>query len=338
MLGFDPRPWGTPVRRREFIALAGGAVAAWPLAARAQQSGKPVIGLLSSFSANARFNAGFSQGMKELGFIDGQNYVIEYRYADGHYDRLSSLAQQLVDRDVAVIFATGSNGPALAAKSATSTIPIVFASGGGDPVQNGLVTSLNRPGGNVTGVSIIFTALLSKRLELLKQLVPKAETIGVLVNPNYPDADLQIRELQEAAGSIQRKITVADAGSENELESAFAILVKNGAGAIFTTNDPYFTSLRRQIVALAARYALPGAYHASDFVSAGGLMSYGADVAEAFRQCGNYVARILKGDRPADLPVMQSSKFELVLNLKTAKTLGIDIPPNVLALADEVIE
>jgi putative ABC transport system substrate-binding protein len=338
MLGFNPRPWGTPVRRREFIALAGGAVAAWPLAAPAQQSGKPVVGMLSSFSANARFNAGFNQGMKELGFIDGQTYVIEYRYAEGHYDQLSALAQQLVDRDVAVIFATGSNGPALAAKSATSTIPIVFASGGGDPVQNGLVTSLNRPGGNVTGVSIIFTALLAKRLELLKQLVPKAETIGVLVNPNYPDADLQIRELQEAAGSIQRKITVASAGSENDLESAFETLVKNGAGAIFTTNDPYFTSLRKQIVALAARYALPGAYHASDFVSAGGLMSYGADVAEAFRQCGNYVARILKGERPADLPVMQSSKFELLLNLKTAKALGIDIPPNVLALADEVIE
>ena len=264
--------------------------------------------------------------------------MIEYRYAEGHYDLLPAVAQELVGRQVAVIFATGSNGPALAAKAATSTIPIVFASGGGDPVQNGLVTSLNRPGGNVTGVSIIFTALLAKRLELLKQLVPNAETIGVLVNPNYPDADLQIRELHEAAASLQRKITVASAGSENDLEPAFATLVKNGAGAVFTGNDPYFTSLREPIVALAARYALPAAYHARDFALAGGLMSYGADVAEAYRQCGTYVARILKGARPADLPVMESSKFELVLNLKTAKALGIYIPPNVLALADEVIE
>jgi putative ABC transport system substrate-binding protein len=298
----------------------------------------PVIGMLSSFSANARFNIGFKQGMKELGFNDGQDYVIEYRYAEGHYDQLPTLAQELVDRQVAVIFAAGSNGPALAAKAATSTIPIVFASGGGDPVQNGLVTSLSRSGGNVTGVSIIFTALLAKRIELLKQLVPRAEIIGVLVNPNYPDANLQVRELQEAAASIQRKITVANAGSENELEPAFEMLVKNGAGAVFTSNDPYFTSLRSQIVLLAARYALPGAYHARDFVSAGGLMSYGADVADAFRQCGNYVARILKGEQPADLPVMQSTKFELVLNLKTAKALGLDIPANVLALADEVIE
>ena len=326
------------MRRRDFIKAIVGLATASPLPARPQQRTLPVIGSLSSFSANARFNAGFSQGMKESGLIDGQNYVIEYRYAEGHYDMLPALAQELVGRQVAVIFASGSNGPALAAKAATSTIPIVFASGGGDPVQNGLVTSLNRPGGNVTGVSIIFTALLAKRLELLTELVPKAETIGVLVNPNYPDANLQIRELREAAASIQRKITVASAGSENDLEPAFATLVKNGAGAVFTSNDPYFTSLRRQIVALAARYALPGAYHASDFASAGGLMSYGADVAEAYRQCGNYVARILKGERPADLPVMQSSKFELVLNLKTAKTLGLDVPPKILALADEVIE
>jgi putative tryptophan/tyrosine transport system substrate-binding protein len=326
------------MRRRDFITGIAGSAIGWPAAARAQQSGIPVIGMLSSFSANARFNAGFKQGIKELGLNDGQDYVIEYRYAEGHYDQLPTLAQELVDRRVAVIFATGSNGPALAAKAATSTIPIVFASGGGDPVQNGLVTSLSRPGGNVTGVSIIFTALLAKRIELLKQLVPKAEIIGVLVNPNYPDADLQIRELQEAAASIQRKITVANAGAEKELKPAFETLVKNGAGAVFTSNDPYFTSLRSQIVLLAARYALPGGYHARDFVSAGGLMSYGADVAEAFRQCGNYAARILKGEQPADLPVMQSAKFELVLNLKTAKALGLDIPANVLALADEVIE
>jgi putative tryptophan/tyrosine transport system substrate-binding protein len=326
------------MRRRDFIKGIAGAVVTWPLVARAQQPATPVVGSLSSFSANARFDAGFIQGMKESGLIEGLNYLIEYRYAEGHYDLLPALAQELVGRQVAVIFATGSNGPALAAQAATSTIPIVFASGGGDPVQGGLVNSLSRPGSNVTGVSIIFTALLAKRLELLKQLVPAAETIGVLVNPSYPDAELQIRELDEAAASIQRKITVASAGSENDLEPAFATLVKNGAGAILTANDPYFTSLRQPIVALAARYGLPAAYHARDFVLVGGLMSYGADVAEAYRQCGNYVARILKGARPADLPVMQSSKFELVLNLKTAKALNIDMPPNVLALADEVIE
>jgi putative ABC transport system substrate-binding protein len=326
------------MRRRDFITLLGGAAAAWPLAARAQPLGMPVVGFLSSFSPNARFNAAFEQGMKELGFVEGQNFVIEYRYAEGHYDQLPALAQELVSRQVAVIFATGSNGPALAAKAATSAIPIVFASGGGDPVQNGLVASLSRPGGNVTGVSIIFTALLAKRFELLHQLVPKAKTIGVLVNPKYPDAALQIRELQDAAASIQLKITVASASTEGDLDAAFAAFVQHGADALFTSNDPYFTSLRNQIVALAARHSLPAAYHARDFTTAGGLMSYGADVAEAFRQCGGYVARILKGQRPADLPVMLSSKFELILNLTTAKTLRLNIPPTLLALADEVIE
>jgi putative tryptophan/tyrosine transport system substrate-binding protein len=326
------------MKRREFITLVGGTVAAWPLVARAQQPAVPTIGFLSSFSANARFNAAFKQGMKELGFVEGQNFVIEYRYAEGDYGQLPALAADLVHGQVAVIFAAGSNGPGLAAKAATSTIPIVFASGGDDPVQSGLVASLNRPGGNVTGVSIIFTELLAKRFELLHQLVPKAQTIGVLVNPNYPDADLQIRELRDAAASIQRKITVASAGTEGELDPAFAMLAQHGADAFFTSNDPYFTSLRNQIVALAARYALPAAYHARDFPAAGGLMSYGADVADAFRQCGSYVGRILKGERPADLPVMQSSKFELVLNLRAAKMLKLDIPPTLLALTDEVIE
>jgi putative ABC transport system substrate-binding protein len=313
------------MKRREFITLLGGA-AVWPLAARGQQPEVPKIGFLSSFSANARFNAAFKQGMKELGFVEGQNLVIEYRYAEGHYDQLPALAADLIRQQVAVIFASGSNGPGLAAKAATSTIPIVFASGGGDPVQAGLVAGLDRPGGNVTGVSIIFTELVAKRFELLHQLVPKAETIGVLVNPNYPDADLQIRELRDAAASIQKKITVANAGTEGDLDAAFAMLVQHGANAVFTSNDPYFTSLRNQIVALAARYALPG------------LMSYGADVADAFRRCGNYIGRILKGERPADLPVMQPTKFELIVNLKTAKALGLDVPATVLARADEVIE
>ena len=253
------------LRRREFITLFGGAVAARPIAARGQQPEVPKIGFLSSFSANARFNAAFKLGMKELGFVEGQNFLIEYRYAEGHYDQLPALAADLIRQQVAVIFASGSNGPGLAAKAATSTIPIVFASGGGDPVQAGLVASLNRPGGNVTGVSIIFTELVAKRFELLHQLVPKAETIGVLVNPNYPDADLQIRELRDAAASIQKKTTVANAGTEGDLDAAFAMLVQHGANALFTSNDPYFTSLRNQIVALAARYALPAAYHARDF-------------------------------------------------------------------------
>jgi putative ABC transport system substrate-binding protein len=325
------------MKRREFITLLGGA-AVWPLAARGQQPEVPKIGFLSSFSANARFNAAFKQGMKELGFVEGQNLVIEYRYAEGHYDQLPALAADLIRQQVAVIFASGSNGPGLAAKAATATIPIVFASGGGDPVQSGLVASLSRPGGNVTGVSIIFTELLAKRFELLHQLVPKAETIGVLVNPNYADADLQIHELLDAAASIQRKITVANAATEGDLDAAFAMLVQHGADALFTTNDPYFTSLRTQIVALAARYALPAAYHARDFPAAGGLVSYGPDVADAFRQCGNYVGRILKGARPADLPVVQPTKFELVINLKTAKALGLEVPPPLLATADEVIE
>jgi putative ABC transport system substrate-binding protein len=326
------------LKRREFITLFASAAAGWPIAVHAQQPTKPVIGFLSSFSPNARFIAAFNQGLKELGFIEGQNVLTEYRYAEGHYDQLPALAVDLVGRQVTVIFATGSNGPGLAAKAATSTIPIVFASGGGDPVQGGLVASLNRPGGNVTGISIITTALTPKRFELLHQLVPKAKITGVLMNPNYPDANLQIRELQEAASTSKQTITVAGAGTESDLAAAFATLVQQGADALFTTNDPFFLSLRNQIVALAARYAIPATYHAHDFITAGGLMSYSADFADAYRQSGNYVGRILKGERPADLPVMQSTKFELVLNLKTARMLRLEIPPQLLALADEVIE
>ena len=326
------------MRRRDFITLIGGAAVVWPLTARAQQSAMPVVGFLSSFSSNERNTAAFNQGLKELGFVDGQNVVIDYRYAEGHYDRLPGLAAELVRRHVAAIFATGGNGPALAAKAATTTIPIVFESGGSDPVQLGLVASINRPGGNITGISIAQTAILAKRFELLHQLVPKAETIGVLFNPGYPDAKLQIRQVQDAAASIECKIAVASARTEGDLDTAFVALVQHGARALFLINDPYFSSLRGQIVALAARYALPAAYFSRYFPAAGGLMSYGTDVAEAYRECANYIGRILKGQKPADLPVMQSSKFELVINLKTAKALGIDIPPTLLALADEVIE
>jgi ABC-type uncharacterized transport system substrate-binding protein len=328
----------TMIGRREFIGLVGGAAVVWPLTAGAQQSAMPVVGLLSSFSSNERNTAAFNQGLKELGFVDGQNAVIDYRYAEGHYDQLPGLAAELVRRHVAAIFATGGNGPALVAKAATTTIPIVFESGGSDPVQLGLVASINRPGGNITGISIVQTAVLAKRFELLHQLVPKAETIGVLFNPSYPDAELQIRQVQDAAASIECKIAVASARTEQDLDAAFAILVHHGATALFVINDPYFSSLREQIVALAARYALPAAYFSRYFPAAGGLMSYGTDVSEAYRKCANYIGRILKGEKPADLPVVQSSKFELVINLKTAKTLGLTIPPNMLALADEVIE
>jgi putative tryptophan/tyrosine transport system substrate-binding protein len=255
VLGFEDT-----MRRREFIGLVGTAAVVGPLTVRAQQSATPVVGLLSSFSANQRNTAAFNKGLKELGFVDGQNVVIDYRYAEGHYDHLPGLAAELVRRPVAAIFATGGNGPALAARAATTAIPIVFESGGGDPVKVGLVASINRPGGNITGISIVQTAVLAKRFELLHQLVPKAKTIGVLFNPGYPDAELQIRQVQDAAASIERKIAVASARTEDDLDSAFAILVDRGANALFAINDPYFASLRGQIVALAARYALPAAY------------------------------------------------------------------------------
>jgi ABC-type uncharacterized transport system substrate-binding protein len=325
------------MKRREFITLLGGA-AAWPLTARAQQPAKPVIGFLSSLTANSRFTAAFHQGLNERGYMDSQNVVVEFRYAEGQYDRLPALATELASRRVAVIVATGGNAPGLAAKAATSTIPIVFASGGGDPVKSGLVGSINRPGGNVTGISIIATALLPKRFQLLQQLVPQAKVIGVLVNPNYPDGDLQVRELQDAADSSKQSIVIVHARAEGELEPAFLTLAQHGADALFTTNDPLFLSLRYQIVALATRHRLPATYHARDFPMVGGLMSYGADFADAYRQSGNYVGRILKGERPGDLPVMQTTKFELMINLQTAKALSIQIPPQVLALADEVIE
>jgi len=326
------------MKRREFITLVGSATVAWPLAAVAQQPAMPVIGFLSSFSSNARFAAAFNQGLKEVGFIEGQNLAIEYRYAEGRYDRLPALAQELVRERVTAIFATGSNAPALAAKAATNTIPIVFASGGGDPVNAGLVVSINRPGGNLTGISITTTALTRKRFELLHQLSPQAKIIGVLVNPTYPDSEVQLRELHEAAWLTKETIVIAEARSEAELDHAFTALIQQRADALFTANDPLFISLRNQIVRLAARHAMPATYHARDFCTAGGLMSYGADFVEGYRQSGNYVGRILKGERPADLPVIQSAKFELVINLNTARALRLDLPPQLLALADEVSE
>jgi putative ABC transport system substrate-binding protein len=313
------------VKRRQLITLLGGTAAAWPLAAWAQQPTMPVIGYLGGGSLVAPYVVAFRQGLKEAGFDEPRNVAIEFYWAGGQSNRLPELAATLVNRQVAVIVATGGN-----------EIPIVFVSGG-DPVKFGLVASLNRPGGNVTGVSVITTELGAKRLELLHQLVPKA-TIGVIVNPNYSDVGLQLEELKRAADAINQKTVVASAGTERDIDTAVATLVQKGADALLVANDPFFNSQHKQFVALAARYALPTSYHVREAVVSGGLMSYGASFAEGYRQAGIYTGRIIKGEEPANLPVQQSTKFELVINLKTAKTLGLTVPPSLLATADEVIE
>jgi putative ABC transport system substrate-binding protein len=281
--------------------------------------------------------AGFQQGLGEAGYTLGQNVAIEYRWAEGHYDRLPELAADLVRRQVAVIFATGGSAPAQAAKSATGKIPIVFSSGD-DPVSGGLVASLNRPGGNITGVSLMFSDLVAKRLGLLHELVPKGALIGALVNPDYSGVDLQLKQLQEAARALRQELHVERARTEREIGTAFETIVQRGAAAILQANDPFFGTQRDQMVELAARYAVPAIYDDREFALAGGLMSYGIDYADAHRQAGIYIGRILKGEKPADLPVVQSTKFEFVINLKTATALGLTIPPGILAIADEVIE
>jgi putative tryptophan/tyrosine transport system substrate-binding protein len=327
------------MQRREFITLLGGAAAAWPLAARAQQSATPVVGFLSSASPApwASYVAGFHKGLNESGFIAGQNVTVEYRWAEGQYDRLPSLAADLVNRKVAVILAAGGSDPANAAKAATGSIPIVFVSAA-DPVRAGLVASLNRPGGNVTGVSVLGSELEAKRVGILNEISPGTAPIGGLVNPNYPDANLQLRELQEAAGVIKRQIVIVRASTETEIDTAIATVAQQGAGALLVAQDPLFGSRREQLVALAARYKLPAIYPLRDFAKIGGLVSYGTHFADGFRQAGIYAGKILKGATPADLPVMQPTRFEFVINLKTAKALGLEIPPMLLARADEVIE
>jgi putative tryptophan/tyrosine transport system substrate-binding protein len=327
------------MRRRAFISLLGGAAAVtWPLAARAQQQAMPVIGFLNSGSAPAQVlvAAAFRQGLSQYGFVDGRNLTIEYCWADGQYDRLTGLAADLVGHHVAAIMAGGPPA-ARAAKAATSTIPVVFTSGD-DPVTAGFVASMNRPGGNVTGVHILFTELETKKLGLLGELIPRTAVIAALLNPKFPSIDTQTRQLQAAAHALGQPIQVFTAGSERELDAAFGSMVRLGVGALLVGADPFFNSKRDQIVALAARYAIPAVYEQRAFAEVGGLMSYGTNIVEGYRQAGIYTGRILKGARPADLPVVQLSKFELIINLKTAKELSLTIPPGVLAIAEEVIE
>ena len=325
------------MRRREFVTLLGGAVAARPLASRAQQKASPVIGYLHFAAPGYTPAAGtFLQGLRETGFVEGQNVEIEYRWAEGQYDRLAAMAADLVGRKVDLIAAFGPP-PARAAKSATSTIPIVFEVGN-DAVEAGLVESLARPGGNATGLSILFTQLTSKRLELLCDLLPQARTIALLVNPNSPTAEPSIRGAQEAARAKGVQLSVLKAGTEAEIDAAFAAFVGLQADGLIIAADPFFDTRREQLVTPAAHRRVPTIYFEREFATNGGLISYGTSLSAVYRQMGVYAGRILKGEKPADLPVEQPTKFELVINLKTAKALDLNVPPHLLSTADEVIE
>jgi putative tryptophan/tyrosine transport system substrate-binding protein len=327
------------MRRRDFITLLGGAVAAWPFAAHAQQPAMPMIGYLHSGSAApfAHLVGEFRQALRESGYIEGQNVAIEYRWANGQYDGLPELASDLVKRQVAVIVTSGGSVSALAAKKLTSTIPIVFSSGD-DPVKIGLVASLNRPESNITGVNVLIGTLDAKKLGLLQEIVPKATVVAVLENPNAPTAKDRLTSVQAAATSIGRQIQAFYVSDERDLDSTFSRLAQSGAEALVVGSDPFFNSQRDKLVALAAHHAIPAIYETRDYVVAGGLMSYGTRLADGYRQVGIYTARILRGDKPADLPVVQLSKFELVINMKTANALGLTVPNAVQLLADEVIE
>jgi ABC-type uncharacterized transport system substrate-binding protein len=328
------------VRRRQFITLVGGAaVAAWPLAARAQQAAMPVVGFMSSRGPedSAHLLAAFRQGLVESGFIEGQNVVIEFRWARGQYQRLPALAADLVSRQVAVFVAVGGGETsAVAAKQSTSTIPIVFATV--DPVKDGLVESFNRPGRNATGSVLATTEMEPKRLGLLHELVPSVPLIGALLNPNVPEAARQLPELEEVARTIGQRLFVARASDDEELNAAFALLLQQRVGALLVAADAYFDTRRDRIIAFAAESRLPAIYHFREYAVAGGLVSYGPSITDAYQQVGIYTGRILKGAKPADLPVVQPTKFDFVINMKTAKVLGFEIPPALLARADEVIE
>jgi len=328
------------MRRREFITLVSGAAASWPLAARAQQPAMPVIGYLQSTSPGpfARLVAAFRQGLRDNAYIEGQNVVIEYRWAEGKYNQLPELAADLVSRNVNVIVTTSGMAGALAAKAATSTIPIIFAAGG-DLIKAGLVSSLNRPGGNITGVNLFTVTLEAKKLDLAVKLIPKATNIAFLLNPNNPAQEGKAIEMKQAAHTLDRQLSIFNASTESEVDAAFTALIHAGVDLLIVSADPFFDENEREhLVALSARYSVPAIYGQREYVAAGGLISYGTSLPEAQRQAGIYTARILKGDKPGDLPIMQPTKFELTINLKTAKALGLDIPPGVLAIADEVIE
>ena len=327
------------MRRREFITLVGGAAVAWPVAARAQQPPMPVIGFLNSISPGEAVDlvSAFRDGLHEAGFVEGQNVAIEDRWAEGHYDRLPALAAELVQARVAAIAATGGTISGLAAKAATTTIPIVFTTGD-DPVKTGLVANLNRPSGNVTGVVTLANQLGAKRLELLHQVVPKAETIAVLLNPASSSTKGQLSELQQAAVTLGLKLTVLSASTEHDIDQAFAMLARLRADALILGVDPFFNGRHDQFVALAAKDAIPTIYFFRGFAAAGGLMSYAPSLVDSYRQTGVYIGKVLKGMKPIDLPVIQPTKFEFVINLKTAKALGISVPQTLLVAADEVIE
>jgi putative tryptophan/tyrosine transport system substrate-binding protein len=327
------------VKRREFITLIGSAAAAWPLAAGAQQHTLPVIGYLSGGASGpfAAFLAAFRKGLGEIGYVEGQNVAFEYRWAEGHYDRLPALAAELVERKVDLIAASGGDFAARAAKAATSTIPIVFTSGD-DPAETGLVASLARPGGNLTGFSLLVVELHAKRLELISEVIPNAKVIALLVNPDSPQTERVVRAMQEAAGVKGVKLEVLKAATESAIDTAFASLARVQAGALVQGADPFFLSRRDQLALLAARHAIPAIYESRPFVEAGGLMSYGANFPDMYRQIGAYAGRILKGEKPADLPVMRPTKLDLAINLTAARAIGLTIPESFLLRADQVIE
>jgi ABC-type uncharacterized transport system substrate-binding protein len=326
------------IERRKFLATLGGAAAAWPLAARAQQAAMPIIGFLNSQSPGvyAPMAAAFHQGLEEIGFVEGQNVAIEYRWAQGRSDRLRALAAELVRRQVALIVAAGSSS-ALAAKAETTTLPIVF-SAAVDPVAIGLVASLDRPGGNVTGVTNMSVELVQKQVEMLHELVPTATVTAALLNPTFPGSESQSRDLQAAARKLGLQLHVLHASTDRDFDPIFATMVQLRAGMLVIGADPYFFGHRDQIAALAIRHRMPAIFFLREFATVGGLMSYGPIVTESYRQVGIYAGRTLKGEKSANLPVMQSTKFQLVINLRTAKALGLEVPPPLLARADEVIE
>jgi putative ABC transport system substrate-binding protein len=323
------------MNRRQVFGIIGGAIA-WPADAHAQQATMPVIGLLGAGTAQRVQHASFAEGLKEVGYVEGQNVAFEYRYAEGQFDRLPALAADLVRRQVNVLVAS-SNAGALAAKQATATVPIIFALGG-DPVALGLVAGINHPGGNITGIHFFTQGLEAKRLSVLHELAPKVTSIAVLLNSNYQPAENQLRDVREAAARLGVQLVILRANTENDFDAVFEGLAQRRVGALLVASSPFFNSRRERLVALAARHALPAIYEWREFTEAGGLMSYGTSLAEAFRQAGIYAGRILKGTKPADLPVVQATKFEFVINLKTAKVLGVTVPHTLLASADEVIE